>query len=652
MTDDRSAGPSGDDGARTGEPSVPEPALRGPRISLLLKITALTSLPILGVMIVTLFVVNLRLADEVNRTVAADLTRAALAFETQMAREGENLERVGVVIARDPKFFALLTLPHSDRANADFYATLEGVARDFQRDAEAPIFDVTDERVVLLARVGRSAPPRIERRDAERSAGADSVGASHLSPMVQQALTGRASRGYLVEGGQAYRVAAVPIIVGGSLVGTLTLGAAIDSALAERLKATTRSDVVFAVEETATIRTTPRTLLADRLAAGVGETPRVRRVQDGSERFLTLAGRLEGPTFGGRVGFALLRSLDQETAVLVRIGRDLSLAGAGVIVLALLVSLLVSSGITRPIRRIVDAANAMRSGNYDLPLQIRSNDEMGTLAARFEEMRESQRNEIERLEEIDRMKSNFIAIASHEILTPVTTIRAYSDLMADGTLGQVTDQQREGFQAIRDGADSLARLAGDLTNMSLIERSRLPLKLEAGEVGSIVEEVAVATIALAADRRQTVTVSVESDLKHPLVDAKYLGQAVTNLALNAVRFTPDGGSIELGARRSGSAIEIYVSDTGIGISRNDFERIFAKLVELKDVNLHSSGTTEFNSSGLGLGLSIARGIVQAHGGTIRVESELGRGSTFTIAIPSFEVGAASDSDPEDLRLAG
>jgi signal transduction histidine kinase len=637
----------------TDESSTVEPNVRGPRISLLLKITALTSLPILGVMIVALFVVNLRLADEVNRTVAADLSRAALAFETQMAREGENLERVGVVIARDPKFFALLTLPRSDRKNADFYATLEGVARDFQRDAEAPIFDVTDERGHLLARGGRSAPPRADIGSVADGGGpTDSVGqAPRLSPMVERALSGHASRGYLVEDGLAYRVAAVPIVVGGALVGTLTLGAAIDSAMAERLKATTRSDVVFSVEGAATIRTTPRTRLADRLAAEVGPSSAVRRVQDGSERFLALAGRLEGPTFGGRVGFALLRSLDQETAVLVRIGRDLSLAGAGVIVVALLVGLLVSSGITRPIRRIVEAANAMGGGNYDLPLQIRSNDEMGTLATRFEEMRESQRNEIERLEEIDRMKSNFIAIASHEILTPVTTIRAYADLMADGTLGQVTEQQREGFQAIREGADSLTRLAGDLTNMSLIERSRLPLKLGAGEVGAIVEEVAVATIALAAERRQTVTVSVESDLTHPLVDAKYLGQAVTNLALNAVRFTPDGGSIELGARRSGSAIEIYVTDTGIGISPNDFERIFAKLVELKDVNLHSSGTTEFNSSGLGLGLSIARGIVQAHGGTIRVESELGRGSTFTIAIPSLEGNPALDPNASDLRLA-
>ncbi|HYJ33554.1 MAG TPA: HAMP domain-containing sensor histidine kinase [Candidatus Binatia bacterium] len=596
-----------------------------PRISLLLKITVLTSLPILGIMMAALLLVNHRLAGEVNRNVAADLQRAALAFENQMEREGENLERVGVVVARDPKFFALLTLPRGDRKDADFQATLLGVARDFQHDAEAPLFDVTDEHGTLLARAGQGddAAGRAPGAGADRS----------RWPLVREALAGRAARGYLVEGERAYRVAVVPIVVDGALAGTLTLGRTIDAALAERLKATTRSDVVFVVNGTASIRTTLRSSLAGRLAA-LPQSPGVVQVADGEHRFLALAGRLEGPTAGGRVGFALLRSLDQETAVLGRVGRELTIAGAALIVVALLVGILVSTGVTRPVRRIVEAANAMRGGNYDLPLDIRSADEMGTLAAHFEAMRAAQRHEIERLEEIDRMKSDFIAIASHEILTPVTTIRAFADLMGEGAAANDTELQREGFRAIREAAGSLTRLARDLTNMSLIDRKRLPLRLASADLGLVAEEVAVRTIALAAERRQAVSLSIEPELLHPRVDADYLRQALTNIAQNAVRFTRDGGSIEIGARRNGAAIEIYVADSGIGISKDDFERIFSKIVELKDVNLHSSGTTEFNSSGLGLGLSIARGIVEAHGGEIRVESELGRGSTFTISIPA------------------
>jgi signal transduction histidine kinase len=609
-----------------------------PRVSLLLKIAALTSLPILGIMMAALLVVNHRLADEVNRTVSADLERAALSFTNQMEREGENLERIGVVVARDPKFFALLTLPRGDRKDADFQATLLGVAKDFQRDAEAPLFDVTDEHGTVLARAGRSTGAG----DSSAAGGGD----RSSWPLVREALAGRPARGYVVEGEQAYRVAVVPIVVDGALTGTLTLGRRIDSALAERLKATTRGDVVFVVNGQASIRTTLRGSLAARLAA-MPPSPAVVRVADGEHRFLALCGRLEGTTSGGRVGFALLRSLDQETAVLGRIGRELTIAGAALIVVALLVGILVSSGVTRPVRRIVEAANAMRGGNYDFPLGVRSSDEMGTLAAHFEAMREAQRHEIERLEEIDRMKSDFIAIASHEILTPVTTIRAFADLMGDARTGSDPELQREGFRAIHDAAESLTKLARDLTNMSLIDRRRLPLRLAPADLSIVAEEVAVRTIALAAERRQTVSIAIEPELLHPGVDAGYLKQAAINLAQNAVRFTRDGGTIEIGARRNGRAIEIYVSDSGIGISKEDFGRIFAKIVELKDVNLHSSGTTEFNSSGLGLGLSIARGIVEAHGGEIRVESELGRGSTFTIVVPA---PPAAESDA-DLPLA-
>jgi signal transduction histidine kinase len=591
--------------------------IRPPRISLFFKITGLTSVPILAVMVAALLVVNMRLADEVNRTVAADLSRASLAFETQMGREGENLERVGVVVARDPKFFALLTLPRGDRKNADFHATLLGVARDFQHDAETPLFDITDERGIVLARAGRE----------------DLPGADHSTwPLVQSALAGHAGRGYIVESDRAYRVAVVPILVEGELVGTLTLGRPIDSALAERLKATTRSDVVFVVNGRPWIRTTLRSGLADRLASAPLQ-PGVARVADGESRFLALAGNLHGPTSGGSLGFVLLRSLDQETAVLARIGHDLTIAGAALIVIALLIGFLVSSGITRPVRRIVEAANEMRDGNYDFPLEVRSSDEMGTLARHFEAMRESQRHEIERLGEIDRMKSDFIAIASHEILTPVTTIKAYADLMSEGATGAVSEIQREGFTGIKTAADTLTRVARDLTNMSLIDRRRLPLSLAPADVSALVEEVAVHTVSLAAERNQTVSIAIEPELSHPSVDPGYLKQAVSNITLNAVRFTRDGGSIEIGARRGLTGIEIYVTDTGIGISKEDFGKIFAKIVELKDVNLHSSGTTEFNSSGLGLGLSIARGIVEAHGGEIRVESELGRGSTFTIILP-------------------
>jgi two-component system sensor histidine kinase VicK len=197
----------------------------------------------------------------------------------------------------------------------------------------------------------------------------------------------------------------------------------------------------------------------------------------------------------------------------------------------------------------------------------------------------------------------------------------------------VTSTQREGLSAIRRGTETLTRLARDLTDMSLLDRDRLPAKFAPSDLAEILEEVAVQVAPFVTQREQQLSIGVETGLVHPRVDRDYLSQAILNVVMNAVRYTPDGGSIELSAGRVAGGIEVAVSDTGIGIREEDQERIFARLVELKDVNLHSSGTAEFNSSGLGLGLSIARGIVEAHGGTIRVESQVGKGSTFRIILP-------------------
>ncbi len=599
--------------------------LRRPRMTLAVKIAATTSLPILAVLVAALLVVNFRVAAQQNRIITDGLSRAALSFEKQMSSQGEDLKRIGTVVARDPKFFAMLTLPAAERTGEDFHQTLDGVASDFQRDADAPIFDVTDEHGVVLVRGGRPGEHGIN------ISGSD---------LIRSALARRAVSGYIMEGRSAYRVAVVPIVVGGSLVGTLTLGKSVDAALAQALKETTRSEVVFTVDGEITSSTVPesalRSILVQRIRSwrneGAGRASVVVLPAMG-KRFLALRGEVSGQEIGGRLGYLLLRSLDQETAVVRRIGADLLAAGAAAAILAVLLGLGVAAGITRPIRRLVQAANEMRIGNFDFPLNVRSNDEMGRLAQDFEAMRAAQRSEMDRLAEIDRMKTNFIAIASHEIVTPVTMIRAYADMMVEGSLGEVTSMQKEGLIAIRRGTTTLTRLARDLTDMSLLDRNQLPAAFEAVDIGEILEEIAVQMAPFVTQRDQQLSIGVETGLVHPHVDRDYLSQAVLNVGMNAIRFTPDGGSIELAATRTESGIEIAVSDTGIGIPEEDRERIFSKLVELKDINLHSSGTTEFNSSGLGLGLSIARGIVEAHGGSIQVESQVGTGSTFRILLP-------------------
>jgi signal transduction histidine kinase len=602
---------------------------------LAVRIAVLTSVPILAVIVSALLVVDSRLTEQIHRTVAGDLARAALAFDRQMERDGEDLIRIGSMIARDPKFFAMLTLPPAIRRGADYRQTLEAIAREFQSAAGTEVFEITDER-------GRLA------------AGSPGLAGSEL---LKEALAGRPVCGYLITGGAAYRVAVVPVQVGGALVGALCLGHSVDHSLAATLQQTTRSEVLFTIDGRIAAGTlSPAALgepFARRFAArpGAGSGALGTVVADRGERFLAYRGRVAGRSDGGDLEYFLLRSLDQETRVLTGIRRDLLLAGALVALLTLLVGLGISAGITRPVRRILEAAWEMRRGNYDAPLDVRSRDELGTLAREFDVMRQGQRDEIRRLEELDRMKSSFIAVASHELVTPVTTIKAYAELLLERGERAEPAFHRDALAAIRHGADTLGRLARDLTSMSLIDRHELSLALGAHDVGSVVLQVAAQAGPLAKRRGQRLATAVERGLVHPRLDPEYLRQAVMHLVLNAVRYTPDGGRIELCARREGSALVIEVRDTGIGIPEAERDRIFQRIYEVRDANRHSSGTIEFDSAGLGLGLSIARGIVAAHGGTIRVESEVGRGSLFSIVLP---LPAARDSgaEPPALRRAG
>jgi signal transduction histidine kinase len=170
--------------------------------------------------------------------------------------------------------------------------------------------------------------------------------------------------------------------------------------------------------------------------------------------------------------------------------------------------------------------------------------------------------------------------------------------------------------------------------MSQIQDGHTVLDLEPGNVSDLLEGTLVSARE-AAPGRSVELVAVSDGVIPPLrFDRIRLGVAVTHLLTNGIRFTPDGGQVEVRARWDGAALEIAVRDNGIGIPSERQARLFEKGGVAHDVrNHHSSATLEFNSAGLGLGLSIARGIIEAHGGTLQLESEPGNGSTFRMRLP-------------------
>jgi len=241
----------------------------------------------------------------------------------------------------------------------------------------------------------------------------------------------------------------------------------------------------------------------------------------------------------------------------------------------------------------------------------------------------------DRLKELDRLKSNFLATVSHELRTPLTSIIGYSEMLVEGLAGDLTAEQRDFVQTIRDKGDQLLALIKGLLDLSKLESGTMSLRKNHVDVGALVKDV-VSTMAPTA-RKKDVELTFELESALPLVwgDAERLRQVLLNLTENAIKFTPASGSVRLsarlavvdaqtggdaggmvllGARRT--AVELRVSDTGIGIPEGERSRVFDAFYQVD-----SSSTRE--AGGTGLGLSIVKAIVEAHGGSVTLTSTPG-----------------------------
>jgi len=241
-------------------------------------------------------------------------------------------------------------------------------------------------------------------------------------------------------------------------------------------------------------------------------------------------------------------------------------------------------------------------------------------AAAAEAMRE-----VESLREVARLKDEFLGQVSHELRTPLTIIHGYAELIADGSLRK-EGQIRETAAEVHENSSLMLRLVDDLLDTSRLESGRLSLKYEITDLAPWLERT-TAAFAQASSTHRIVS-SLPGSLPLARVDLARLGQVVNNLLTNAVRYSPEGSEVWVSARtlRSGE-LEIRVADQGIGIAADERERIFEKFYRGKDGATHSV-------RGTGLGLAVAKMLVEAHLGQIRVESEVGRGSTFIVRLPT------------------
>lgn len=230
------------------------------------------------------------------------------------------------------------------------------------------------------------------------------------------------------------------------------------------------------------------------------------------------------------------------------------------------------------------------------------------------------------LEELNKIKNEFISIVSHELRTPITTIKGFIKVILEGEVGNISTQQRKFLKIVDQSVDRLTILVTDLLDISRIESGQFKVSLNPVNPRQIIKNVINNISAQASAKKLKLEMSLPDKVPLVMADKERLTQVFDNLILNAVKFTPQDGTITVSAIDKGDLVVFSVADTGIGIEKKDHQKVFEKFYQV------NSGSNR-SKSGTGLGLAIVKSIVEIHGGAVWVESELGKGSNFQFIIP-------------------
>jgi signal transduction histidine kinase len=285
--------------------------------------------------------------------------------------------------------------------------------------------------------------------------------------------------------------------------------------------------------------------------------------------------------------------------------------------------------IINPLYKLVRTSRAIADGDLTKRTEIESRDEIGVLANSFDTMTENlqQRTlELEKtnriLEQMDRTKMRFIQISAHELRTPMTLVQGYAQMIQVKSNGN--EQFSKYANGIMVGSSRMMEIIDSMLDVSRIDTNQLEIMPEKLEVQTVMDKVQKVFEAALKERKITFTVKGISDLPELCADKGFLYKVLYHVIGNAIKYTPDGGRVNVTGRSltedEKSEIEIAIQDTGIGIDPEYQELVFEKFYQTGEVLLHSSGKTKFKGGGPGLGLAIARGIVNAHQGRIWLES--------------------------------
>ena len=312
--------------------------------------------------------------------------------------------------------------------------------------------------------------------------------------------------------------------------------------------------------------------------------------------------------------------------------RTALLLAAGFVISAL-AALFMARGMVRPIRTLQEGAQRIGAGDLEQRIDVRTGDELESLAGQFNDMSDELRRSYAELEQkveertqqlavANRHKSEFLANMSHELRTPLNAIIGFSEALSEKMFGELNAKQAEYLEDIHESGRHLLSLINDVLDLSKIEAGRMELDVASFPAPGALES----TLSLVRERAQKkgIRLSLEVDpaIGEVRADERKLRQILLNLLSNAIKFTPEGGRIAVRARMNGAGLEVKVTDSGIGIAPEEQNAVFE---EFRQVGPRAEGT--------GLGLALTRKFVELHGGRIRLESAPQQGSTFTFTLP-------------------
>lgn len=300
------------------------------------------------------------------------------------------------------------------------------------------------------------------------------------------------------------------------------------------------------------------------------------------------------------------------------INRSLLLGGLLAVGIALFLTFVLSRTLTSPIGELATAARRLGHGDLSQRVRVEGEGEVAALAQAFNSMAAN-------LEYAEQLRRNMVVDVAHELRTPLTNIQGYLEAIRDGIIQPDTAT----ILSLNEEASLLSRLVDELQELSLAEAGELKLAYQAENISELTKQAAIVWQPQLASKNVSLSLDLPGDLPLVNIDWQRVNEVLHNLLKNALAHTPAGGSVTVAAAQRGKWVEVSVADTGEGIPADDLAHIFERFYRVDKSRARATG-------GSGLGLTIAKRLVEAHGGTITVESKLGKGSCFSFTLPVAE----------------